>query len=257
MRPPAPGASPAVSAIYRYEMAGTELDEAALVAGYAVDRALPWLRVNFVSSLDGAVAAGDGYSAGLSGVADKRVFRVLRMMCDCLLVGAGTLRHEGYGPVSLDAERRRWRLANGLAEFPTLVVVSRSLDLSPAQTAFTQAPVRPLVLTAASAPADRRAALQPVADVITCGDTDVDLITAVALLRGQGMTHILCEGGPHVLAALTAASLVDELCLTLTPLLVGPGPGRITAGPSAPAPVSLPLRQALVADGVLLLRYAR
>ncbi|MEV1144648.1 dihydrofolate reductase family protein, partial [Micromonospora sp. NPDC049799] len=130
---------------------GEPLDDAALTALYGrADR--PHLRVNFVTSVDGAVTVDD-YSAGLSGEPDKRVFGLLRMLCDALVVAAGTLRHENYRAVRLDEGRRAWRRAHGLAEYPTLVVVSGSLDLDPGQAAFADAPVRPVVLTRADATA--------------------------------------------------------------------------------------------------------
>ncbi|MEW2592362.1 pyrimidine reductase family protein [Micromonospora aurantiaca] len=240
--------------------------------------ARPHLRVNFVASADGAVTL-DGYSAGLSGEPDKRVFGLLRMLCDGLVVAAGTLRHEGYRAVRLSPERRAWRREHGLAEYPTLVVVSGSLDLDPAQAAFADAPVRPIVLTHADA--EPPPGLTDVADVVPCGtdpaeDTDrvdgsgradgagrtggtgrVDLVAGLAELRRRGLDQLLCEGGPHLFGALTAADLVDELCLTVAPLLAGAGPGRITAGDTS-VPRHLPLRHVLAAgDGVLMLRYAR
>jgi riboflavin biosynthesis pyrimidine reductase len=212
----------------------------------------PWLRVNFVSSLDGAVAV-DGLSAGLSGAADKRVFRLLRMLCDGLLVGAGTLRDEHYRPLRLDPARRAWRVEHGLPEYPRLVVASRSLRLDPAAPALAEAPVRPLILTRRDAPADDLAALTKVADIVACDD----LTDGLALLRTQRLSQLLCEGGPHLFGSLTALDLVDELCLTLSPLLAGPGAGRITAGSPQPArPMSL--QHTLIADdGSLLLRYHR
>ncbi|MBU8859674.1 MULTISPECIES: pyrimidine reductase family protein [unclassified Micromonospora] len=238
----------------------------------------PHLRVNFVASADGAVTL-DGYSAGLSGEPDKRVFGLLRMLCDGLVVAAGTLRHERYRAVRLSPERRAWRREQGLAEFPTLVVVSGSLDLDPAQAAFADAPVRPVVLTHGESVPPR--GLTDVADVVRCGTgradatdradgTDraddsrraggagrVDLVAGLAELRRRGLDQLLCEGGPHLFGALTAADLVDELCLTVAPLLAGAGPGRITAG-DASVPRHLPLRHVLAAaDGVLVLRYAR
>lgn len=233
------------------------LDDDSLVSAYATNTAMPWLRVNFVSSLDGAVTAPDGYSAGLSGPADKRVFGHLRAACDALMVGAGTLRHERYGSLRLDPGRRRWRLEHGLAEYPTLVIVSRSLDLDPRAEAFTHAPVRPIVITVDGAPPVRREALSAVADVLVHGEVDVDLPEALRSVRERGYGQVLCEGGPHVLAALTGPGLVDELCLTMTPLLIGPGPGRITAGAPIPRPHRLRLHHILAADSVLLLRYTR
>lgn len=233
------------------------LDDDALAARYEPG-ASEWLRANFVTSLDGAVTI-DGTSAKLSGIADKRVFGILRMRCDALLVGAGTLRHEGYGAIRLDAPRRTWRRVHGLAEYPTLVVVSGGLALDPANPALADAPVRPVILTHRRAPADRRMMLEAVADVLACGEHEVDFHAALVQLRERGLRQVLSEGGPHVLAALTAADLVDELDLTLSPLLVGPGAGRITAGiPRMPEPVrGMRLRHVLHADGLLMLRYDR
>jgi riboflavin biosynthesis pyrimidine reductase len=231
------------------------LDDTALTALYAeLDR--PLLRVNFVTSIDGAVEL-DGYSEGLSGPADQQVFGLLRMVCDALMVGAGTLRHEGYGGVRLDAARREWRLAHGLAEYPTLVVVSGRLALPPTHPALAEAPVRPIVVTHGSAEPSAREAFVEVADVIAVGDGTVDLRAAVAELHERGLRHILCEGGPHLLGSLTAAGLVDEVCLTISPLLTGPGAGRITAGlPLQDGPRRYALRHALAAEDMLLLRYA-
>jgi riboflavin biosynthesis pyrimidine reductase len=215
----------------------------------------PTLRVNFVSSIDGAVSL-DGYSEGLSGPGDKKVFGALRMVCDALVVAAGTVRTEGYNALRLDERRRAWRTERGLSPYPVMVVVSGSLDLDPAQSVFADAPVRPLVVTHGAAPADRRAAIGQVAEVLTVGDTSVDLPALVRALHARGATQVLSEGGPQLFGALTAADLVDEVCLTVSPLLAGAGAGRITAGPPGP-PRAMSLRHALSADGALLLRYAR
>ncbi|MER7005060.1 pyrimidine reductase family protein [Dactylosporangium sp. NPDC000555] len=213
----------------------------------------PWLRLNFVSSLDGAGHV-DGRSEPLSGPADKRVFGILRMLCDALVVGAGTLREEGYHALRLDAERRAWRVAHGMSEYPTLVVVSARCDLDPAHEALADAPVRPIIVTRAAAEPGPLAA---VADIVVAGDDQVDLPAAVGLLHERGLRQILSEGGPQLFGSLTAAGLVDELCLTLSPLLAGPGAGRITAGPPIDMPQLLTLRHALLAEGLLLLRYSR
>jgi riboflavin biosynthesis pyrimidine reductase len=233
------------------------LDDEELSAAYTVARDRPWLRVNFVTSLDGASSAADGLSGGLSDPRDKRVFGILRMLCDGLLVGAGTLRKEGYGALRLDPVRRRWRTAHGLPEFPRLIVVSGSLDLDPAQAALADAPVRPIILTCETAPAHRRDALVPVADVLVHGEREVALPGALDILRRTGHPQLLCEGGPQLLGRLTAADLVDELCLSVAPLLVGPGPGRITDGPATDAARRLRLANVLRAEDLLILRYTR
>jgi riboflavin biosynthesis pyrimidine reductase len=216
----------------------------------------PSLRMNFVSSLDGAVDVG-GYSEGLSGPADKRVFGLLRQLSDAVVVGAGTLRHEGYRAVRLDERRRAWREEHGLPAFPTLVVVSASLDVDPAQGAFADAPVRPLVITHAQAPAHRRARVEAVADLLVHGEREVDLPAALADLRARGLTQLLCEGGPQLFGGLLAAGLVDELCLTVSPLLTGPGAGRIIAGRPRDATLGMRLVHILTADDTLITRYIR
>ena len=215
----------------------------------------PVLRANFVASIDGAVTV-NGVSAGLSGPGDKLIFDTLRMVCDALVVGAGTIRTEKYDALRLDADRRAWRRAHGLPEHPLMVIVSRSLDLDPDQEIFSDAPIRPLVVTHANAPAGRRAVIGRVAEVVTYGDGEVDLAAAAGELRARGAAHLLSEGGPQLLGALAAADLVDEMCLTVSPLLAGGGAGRIAAGyPSAPRPMSL--RHVLAEDDMLFLRYAR
>jgi riboflavin-specific deaminase-like protein len=215
----------------------------------------PALRVNFVSSLDGAVTV-DGFSAGLSGPGDKLIFGALRMVCDALIVAAGTIRAERYDALRLDAARRDWRRGNGLAEYPLMVVVTRSLDLDPAQEIFSDAPIRPIVITSAAAPADRRAALAGVAEILTAGEREVDLAAAFAQLHARGATQLLSEGGPHLLGAMIAADLVDELCLTVSPLLAGGTAGRIATGPPGP-PRSMALRHVLAEDDMLFFKYAR
>lgn len=234
-----------------------DLDDRALTTLYAPpDRSTPRVRINFVTSTDGAVAV-ESFSAGLSSPPDKRVFSLLRELCDTVMVGAGTLRHESYGALRLDSEQVSRRREAGLADQPTLVIVSSRLELSPEHRMLTDAPTRPIVLTHTAAPADRRAALESVADVVTCGDDTVDLPAGLAALAARGLTQVLCEGGPHLFGALTAADAVDEFCLTISPLIAGPGAGRIIAGAPLPEPRGLTLAHLLEEDGTLLLRYTR
>jgi riboflavin biosynthesis pyrimidine reductase len=206
------------------------------------------LRVNFVASADGAVAV-DGLSAGLSSPTDKAVFRVLRMVCDALLVGAGTFRDENYRPLTLDAQRREWRISSGLSAYPRMVVFSQSLDLDPDHRALREAPVRPMIVTPAD-PGDHP--LTRVADLLVAEPAQ-----AVEVLRGKGMTSLLCEGGPGLLGVLSGADLVDEVCLTVSPLLAGPGADRIVTGtPHEPRRMRL-LHAFAADDGMLLTRWGR
>jgi riboflavin-specific deaminase-like protein len=214
-----------------------------------------WLSVNFVSSVDGA-ATHAGRSAGLGSPADKRVFDLLRRPCDAVLVGAGTVRTEGYGPMRLDAASVAWRVAAGLSEHPVFVIVSGTLNLDPASGVFTDAPVRPVIVTTELAPPARRSALSAVADVIVCGTDELDAAAMVDELASRGLAHVHSEGGPTLFGALLVADVVDELSITVSPLLEGGDAGRIVAGTLAD-PRGLRLASILKSDDTLLLRYER
>src|SRR6478752_1965536 len=190
--------------------AAEALTDAELVALYDRPNGSPWVRVNFVSSVDGA-ATVDGLSGGLGGDADHRVFGLLRRLCDVVLVGAGTIRAEGYGPMRVDEPSQAARAAAGLTPHPVFAIVSARLDLDPRSPLFQDAPERPIVLTSAAAPPDRRSALAAFADLI-------------------------------------AADAVDELCLTISPVLVAGASSRIAAGASPTVPAQLSLAHVLSSE---------
>ncbi len=212
----------------------------------------PVLRVNFVSSVDGA-ATHDGLSGGLSDVADKRHFELLRRVCDVVLVGAGTVRKEGYGPMRVSDESVRWRVANGLPEHPVFAMVSGDLDLDPGSRIFTEAPVRPIVFTT-SRGAEKSDGFANVADVVVAGTKHVPGKDIVAALHERTLLSVLCEGGPHLFGSMLADGVVDELFLTINPTLEAGDARRISAGDLADA-AHLTLASTLVSGSTLLLRY--
>ncbi len=227
---------------------------AADVYAYPQDRR--WLRANMVSSVDGA-AVLEGRVGSLTGAADQQLLVLLRSLCDVLLVGAGTLRAEGYGPVRAQAALSDVRREAGQLPHPRLAVLSRSLDLDLSSTAFTKAAERPIVITTELADSARVREVEKVADVLLAGGAAVDLDVAVELLEQQGLRRMLSEGGPQALAALYAADLVDELCLAISPMVVAGQESRLTAGPSMPEPLLVHLGTVLERDGFLFLRYLR
>lgn len=210
-----------------------------------------WTVLGMVGAVDGA-AAVDGRSEGLGGRGDLAAFRALRTLPDVVLVGAGTVRAEDYGPpVPRGVAARR---ARGQADVPRIAVVTRSADLDPAARLFGDPDRRPLVLTTRDAPEDRRAALREVADVVEVGQDDVAPGDALAELHRRGLRRVVCEGGPSLNGQLLAAGVVDELFLTLAPTLVGEVGPRVVAG-RLPAPVDLVLHELRVHGAELVLRY--
>jgi riboflavin biosynthesis pyrimidine reductase len=189
------------------------------------------LRMNFVASVDGAATAG-GLSRGLQTPGDNQIFAVLRDLADVVLAGAGTVRAENYHAVELSERRAAVRARYGLAPSLPVAVVSASLRLDPASELFAPGPgvPRTIVITCALAAEAERRRLEEVADVIVAGDALVDLASAREQLEARGLTRILCEGGPTLFGDLVRAEQVDELCLSVSPVLAGPGSQRIVGG---------------------------
>jgi riboflavin biosynthesis pyrimidine reductase len=219
-----------------------------------------WLRANMVSSADGA-ATLQGLTRALSSDTDRRVFALLRTLSDVILVGAATVRKEKYQPAR---PRELWsHLRDGRPPTPPVAVVTRRLDFDLDSPLIAAAPphARTIVITVAQAPADRRAGLARHADVIVAGEETVDLQAAVGALAERGHRRLLAEGGPHLLAQLLQAGLLDELCLTIGPLMAGPGAPRIVTGAPGTDPIATPLpltlAHVLEDDGFLLCRYTR
>ncbi|WP_232662023.1 pyrimidine reductase family protein [Pseudonocardia sp. TRM90224] len=226
-----------------------ELDDEALAAVYAYpdDLAAPWVRVGFVASADGAAAAA-GRSEGLSNAADHRVFVLLRRLADVVLVGAGTVRAQDY--------RGARRPTIGGSTPPPIAVITGSAELDPGSRLFTDTKVAPIILTLPTAPAERLARLTAAgADVVVLERLTPDAL--LAELAARGLHRVLCEGGPAVHGQFIAADAVDELCLSVAPLLTGGTAPRISAGPDGALPRSMRLVSALHEDGTLLLRYQR
>lgn len=209
------------------------------------------LRVNFISSLDGAVEI-DGRSGPLGGPADRAAFMAMRGLSDVILVGAGTARAEDYGPVRLREDVQGRRLARGQAPLPPLAVVTARGDLQPSARLFASGG-QVIVVTSESV-AKSRPDLEAVSEILTCGTASVDMVSAVTQLRKRGLGRILCEGGPELARALVIAGLLDELCLTIAPLLAGAG-RRLVGSAELAAAGRFELLGLLEAEGMLLARY--
>lgn len=235
------------------------LDDDALRALYAypTDLSRPWVRVNFVSSLDGAVEV-DGKSGALGSPSDKKVFGVLRELADVVVVGAGTVRTENYGGARTSDALRERRTAAGLQAVPPVAVVTASCDLPTDLRLFTDTTVPPIILTSAQSSPDRRHALRNAgADVRIIADNDIDAPALVAAFTDAGWTRVLCEGGPSLFGRLVEDNAVDDLCLTLTPVLTAGTAGRIATSPHAALTRMRRAHVVCADDGTLLGRWTR
>lgn len=213
-----------------------------------------WVAMCMVASADGAAATG-GRSGGLGGEADRLALARLRGAGDAVLVGAATVREEGYGPLVGPRERREDRRSRGLAAVPRLVVLTNSGNLDPASAPFTHPEQRPLVLTSEARAEDVRRHLDDAADVVAAGATAVDLPAALGHLAGLGLSRIVCEGGPRVNGQLLGQGLVDEAFVTIAPLTVAGDAPRIAQGPGREQLSPLRLESVWHHEGDLLLRY--
>lgn len=226
----------------------------------AVDRAprsgRPWVMANMVAGLDGSASVG-GRVGELSGPTDRRLFRLLRSLADIVLVGAETVRTENYGRVTLPPELVSRRREAGQAPVPRLAVVTRSMRLDPGARLFEGDPeTRPFILTSRGADPSRRSALSTVADIVEAGDDGVDLGEALEQLGQGGASTVLCEGGPAVLGQLVERGLLDELCLTVAPVMGGDAlPVSVSRATSSLA--RFRLGHVLTDEDVLFLRYER
>lgn len=235
------------------------LDELADAYAYPPEAAAGrWLRANMVSSLDGA-GQHDGRSQPLSSEADMRIFGTLRGLADVVVVGAETVRSEGYRPArARDAFAAR-RAAAGQGPAPVIAVVTASLDLDFSLPLFTEPLVPTLVLTGAMSSAERRAEAERAgAEVVIAGeDRGIDPERAVAALAERGLRRQLTEGGPRLLGQFVAAGVLDELCLTLSPTMTAGTAQRIAGGPSVVVPKRFAVASVLEQDGFLFTRYRR
>lgn len=237
---------------------GEEVDDATLARLYAYPEQ-PWIRANMVSTLDGAATGPDGRTGSINNEPDFRVFTLLRALADAVVVGAGTARAEGYGRPR-PARRDRAELREGRAAAPALVVVSRSASVPPtvAAPAEHEGPGEVLLVTCEAAGGTALAAARDTLGedkVLVLGQDEVDLVALREELVTRGLGRVLTEGGPRLLRDMVAAGVVDEVCLTVVPQVIGGDHPRILTGQGVTA--ELHPRLLLEEGGTLLGRWTR
>lgn len=218
-----------------------------------------WVRGNMISSLDGG-ATEDGKSGGLGSPGDRAVFNLMRQAADVILMGAATVRIENYSGVQLSVAQRQERQRRGQAEVPPIAVVTASAALEPDTKFFTRTEAPPLILTATKTVADAKHRLGAVAEVLDASGADptrVDPAVALRILAQRKLFRVLTEGGPSLLSLLIENDLLDELCLTVAPVLVGGVARRIATGPGHTFTRMRPAHLLTDDQGYLYMRYVR
>ncbi len=210
----------------------------------------PWVMLNMVESVDGATAVGGG-ATGLNDADDRALFLALRAVADVVMMGAQTVRSEKLGPIRMTEEMMSYRKAAGLEGEPTMVILTRSLDIEPDHRVFSDQKRRPTILTGEEADPLKVERLGHVADVVQIPSLDGNGIVDAL----DWASVILCEGGPTLNSHLVAAGVVDEIDLTLSPMVAMGESKRIASGPALDPPVEMRLDRALVGDRSLFLRY--
>jgi riboflavin-specific deaminase-like protein len=211
----------------------------------------PFVATNFAVTVDGRATIG-GASGPIGSDTDTEMLARLRTRVDAVMIGAGTMRVERYGRVVGNQEQRERRERIGLPPDPLMVIVSGRLDLPWDAPLFAAGGGRVLIFTASEAePPETATSLRVVRH-----EDKVDITAALRHLREEhDVRALLCEGGPHLHDQLWAASLVDELFLTIAPRITGADAPRILEGAGLPAIAELELAWLLEHEGELFARY--
>jgi riboflavin biosynthesis pyrimidine reductase len=226
---------------------------------YPADLQSCWVRGNMIASIDGG-ATSAGKSAALGGAGDRSVFEQMRYAADVILVGANTVRSENYSGAQVPVTQRGNRQARGQEEVPPIAVLTRSGHLDADTLFFTRTEAPPLILTCTAACDDTRRRLGGAAEVIDASGArpdEVDPATALTALAERKLFRVLTEGGPGILSLLIECDLLDELCLTVAPFLVGGRARRIATGPGEVLTRMRPAHVLTDDDGYLYTRYVR
>lgn len=231
------------------------MDADALAAAYPWPASGQWVRAMMVMTLDGAARGADGLSKSISGPADARVFGEARRLADAVLVGAGTIRAERYQPMQARPADGPERRSLGLASAPVVVIVSGRLDLPWNEPLFSDSALTPIVVTSAAADVERLHQARRHANVIVMPGSEIEPVPLLAAMAERGLNRVVCEGGPRLLSAITAAGVLDEADISIAPMLVGGG--QVATGSPFAAPATFTPVQVIADDGYLFVRYLR
>lgn len=238
-----------------------DTDDERLAAFYSYPENLDrcWVRANMIASLDGG-ATDDGKAGGLAGPGDRAIFARMRQEADVILVGASTVRIENYSGAQMSVAERQERQRRGQAEIPPIAIVTHGADFEHDAKIFTRTEVPPLIMTSRDTVPEARARFGSLAEVVDASGDHADRVDPAVVLTifaERGLRRVLSEGGPSLISLLTEHDLIDELCITIAPILVGGAARRIASG-SGEAHTRMRRSHLLTDDeGYLYTRYVK
>ncbi|OPX09043.1 pyrimidine reductase family protein [Mycobacterium sp. AT1] len=238
-----------------------DTDDGRLAAFYSYPQNLErcWVRANMISSLDGG-ATDDGKAGGLAGPGDRALFARMRQEADVILVGASTVRIENYSGAQMSLAERRERQGRGQTEVPPIAIVTHAADFEHDARIFTRTEIPPMIMTCRETVPEANARFGSTAEVVDASGSHTDRVdpaVVLAIFAERGLRRVLSEGGPSLISLLTEHDLIDELCVTIAPILVGGTARRIASG-SGEAHTRMRRCHLLTDDeGYLYTRYVR
>jgi len=189
----------------------------------------PHVTLNVAISADGKISTYRREKLVLGGKADRYLMDVLRARCDAVVIGARTLQLDGWAIRVRDNELRKKRFSKRGQPHPLNVVMTTALDLKTTSQFFTHARTQRMIITSILAPEARVKRFGRLADVVVVKKKRLTPLDVLRTLQTHGVRRVLLEGGGELNFSFFEAGLVNELYVTVTPLILG--------GATAPTPV--------------------
>lgn len=210
------------------------------------------------TSLDGLTRGASGTSVDISSPEDRDLLLMLRACADAILVGASTVRAYPYRPPSAHPRWQEMRANFRMSPAPRLVVVT-ARGIPADNPCFSDPANLPMVIASATCTNSAVAAMRATgAQVVTASDAEVDMNELLAMLQAEGMSRVVCEGGPGLLSQLSHAGVIDELCVSTSPVWLGGGDLHLTGPHASPLVTHFTIARILVSrQGSLFTQWQR
>ena len=186
-------------------------------------REFPYVMMNMAMSADGKISTRLREPITLGTVHDRLLMDRLRAQADAVIIGAGTLRVDGFPLLVRNSDVRRRRTSRGMDPHPVNILLSRSLAIPTHRLFFENPTTRKIIYTSRSAGLKKRKQLERYAEIVLVPVRSSFLKYVLSDLTGRGFKKVLVEGGGELNFSFFREGLVDEIYLTITPRIIGGG----------------------------------